>query len=143
LYTETRPQNSCNSVHLYRYRTHNHNGSGRSQPQGIDLGQCSDIVFTIVWTITFTWVFNNAEGSVLIVILMHNMNNTISGAFFTQMFSGADSVSQAWLYTALWGAVAIVLVVVYGPEHLSRKHRKQQEEPRQYETTTPPTPRVT
>jgi hypothetical protein len=128
---------------LYRYRTHNHNGSGRSQPQGIDLGQCSDIVFTIVWTITFTWVFNNAEGSVLIVILMHNMNNTISGAFFTQMFSGADSVSQAWLYTALWGAVAIVLVVVYGPEHLSRKHRKQQEEPRQYETTTPPTPRVT
>ena len=46
--------------------------------------QWSDIVFIIVWTITFTWVFNNAEGSVLIVVLMHNMNNTISGAFNLQ-----------------------------------------------------------
>jgi hypothetical protein len=94
-------------------------------------------VFIIVWTITFTWVFNNAEGSVLIVVLMHNMNNTISGAF-NQMFSGADAVSQAWLYTALWGVVAIVLVVVYGPTHLSRKHRKQEEPAQQPAGDTAP-----
>ncbi len=37
---------------------------------------------------------------------------------------GADSVNQAWLRLVLWGAVAIVLVVVYGPHDLSRKHRK-------------------
>jgi membrane protease YdiL (CAAX protease family) len=97
----------------------------------------SDIVFIIVWTITFTWVFNNAAGSVLIVVLMHNMNNTISGAF-NQMFSGADAVSQAWLYTALWGVVAIVLVVVYGPTHLSRKHRKQEEPAQQPAGDTAP-----
>src|SRR5215216_4567708 len=100
--------------------------------------QWSDIVFIIVWTITFTWVFNNAEGSVLIVVLMHNMNNTISGAFFNQMFSGAAAVSQAWLYTALWGVVAIVLVVVYGPTHLSRKHRKQEEPAQQPAGDTAP-----
>jgi membrane protease YdiL (CAAX protease family) len=99
--------------------------------------QWSDIVFIIVWTITFTWVFNNAAGSVLIVVLMHNMNNTISGAF-NQMFSGADAVSQAWLYTALWGVVAIVLVVVYGPTHLSRKHRKQEEPAQQPAGDTAP-----
>jgi membrane protease YdiL (CAAX protease family) len=99
--------------------------------------QWSDIVFIIVWTITFTWVFNNAAGSVLIVMLMHNMNNTISGAF-NQMFSGADAVSQAWLYTALWGVVAIVLVVVYGPTHLSRKHRKQEEPAQQPAGDTAP-----
>ena len=100
--------------------------------------QWSDIVFIIVWTITFTWVFNNAEGSVLIVVLMHNMNNTISSAVFNQMFSGADAVSQAWLYTALWGVVAIVLVVVYGPTHLSRKHRKQEEPAQQPAGDTAP-----
>jgi membrane protease YdiL (CAAX protease family) len=102
----------------------------------------SDIVFTTVWAITFTWVFNNAQGSVLIVMLMHNMNNTISGSFFNQMFSGAAAVSQAWLYTALWGAVAVVLVVVYRPEHLSRKHRKQEEELVQQPAGATAAPRV-
>jgi hypothetical protein len=83
-------------------------------------------LFTIVWTPVFTWLFNNAAGSVLIVMLFHNMNNTFSG-FVGQMFSGEDSVNQAWLRLALWSAVAIVLVIVYGPQHLSRKHHKQEE----------------
>jgi hypothetical protein len=43
------------------------------------------------------------------------------------MFSGADAENQAWLRFALWGLVAIVLVVVYGPQHLSRKHNKQED----------------
>jgi hypothetical protein len=55
------------------------------------------------------------------------MNNTFSSGFVGQMFSGADSVNQAWLRQGLWLVVAIVVVVVYGPEHLSRKHRKQEE----------------
>ena len=99
--------------------------------------QWSDIVFIIVWTITFTWLFNNSRGSVLLAMLMHAMNNTIS-SFFGPMFSGADAVSQAWLYTALWGVVAIVLVVVYGPTHLSRKHRKQEEPAQQPAGDTAP-----
>ncbi len=45
-------------------------------------------------------------------MLMHAMNNTISGNFFSPMFSGADSVRQSWLLAALWCAVAIVVVVV-------------------------------
>jgi membrane protease YdiL (CAAX protease family) len=95
----------------------------------------SDIVFLLGFVIVFNWVFNNANGSVLILMLMHAMNNTISGSFIGPMFSGADSVRQAWLYAALWCAVAIVVVVVYGPQHLSRKHRKQ-EEPAQPEAAT-------
>ena len=87
----------------------------------------SDIVFILGYVIVFNWVFNNASGSVLIIMLMHAMNNTISGSFFSPMFSGADSVRQAWLYAALWCAVAIVVVVVAGSAHLSRKHHKQEE----------------
>jgi uncharacterized protein len=84
------------------------------------------ILFTIEWSIVYTWLFNNAKGSVLIVMLFHNMNNTFSG-FVGQMFSGADSVNQAWLRLTGWGVVAIVLVVVYGSQNLSRKHQKQVE----------------
>src|SRR5215210_631978 len=98
--------------------------------------QWSDIVFTAEWMIVFTWLFNNAQGSVLIAMLMHNMNNTISGSSFNRMFSGADAVSQGWPYIALWAAVAIVLVVAYGPQHLSREHRKQ-EDPVRPEVPTP------
>jgi uncharacterized protein len=101
----------------------------------------SDIVFILGFVIVFNWVFNNANGSVLILMLMHAMNNTIGGSFISPMFSGADSIRDAWLYAALWCAVAIVVVVVYGPQHLSRKHRKQEEEPVQPEVSTP-SPRV-
>jgi uncharacterized protein len=95
----------------------------------------SDVVFLLGFAIVFNWVFNNANGSVLIIMIMHAMNNTISGSFIGPMFSGADSVRQAWPYAALWCAVATVVVVVYGPQHLSRKHRKQ-EEPAQPEAAT-------
>ena len=68
-------------------------------------------------------------------MLMHAMSNTIGGSFASQMFSGADSANLAWLRGGLWCVVAIVLVVLYGPQHLARKHRKQ-EEPVQPEVST-------
>jgi membrane protease YdiL (CAAX protease family) len=97
-------------------------------------------LFSIIWSPVYAWLFNNANGSVLIVMLFHNMNNTFSSGFVGQMFSGADSVNQAWLRLALWGVVAIVVVVVYGSQDLSRAHRKQ-EEPVQPEASTA-SPRV-
>jgi uncharacterized protein len=87
----------------------------------------SDIVTIMGAVVVFNWVFNNANGSVLIIMLMHATNNAISGTFIFPMFSGADSVRLGWLLAAVWCAVAIVVVVVYGPQHLSRRHRKQEE----------------
>ena len=87
----------------------------------------SDIVTVIAAAIVFTWVFNNTNGSVFIAMLMHAMNNTVTGSFFSQMFSGADSVRWSWMIAAVWCAAAIVVVVVAGPAHLSRNHRKQEE----------------
>jgi uncharacterized protein len=91
--------------------------------------QLSDPLVIVAWTVVFTWLFNNTNGSVLIAMLMHNMNNVISGGFFSAMFSEADWVRQGWLLVALWCAVAIVVVIVAGPGHLSRKHGKQEEGP--------------
>jgi uncharacterized protein len=109
----------------------------------------SDTVSIMGAVIVFNWVFNNANGSVLIIMMMHATNNAVSGSFFGPMFSGADSVRQGWLLAAVWCAVAIVVVILAGPAHLSRKHRKQEQEEQTAESgvATPPevvrpTPRV-
>jgi uncharacterized protein len=105
----------------------------------------SDTVSIMGAVIVFNWVFNNANGSVLIIMLMHATNNTVSGQFFSPMFSGADSVRMGWLLAAVWCAVAIVVVILAGPAHLSRKHRKQEakeaEAPEAPTPTVPPVPR--
>jgi membrane protease YdiL (CAAX protease family) len=88
----------------------------------------SDIMTIMGAVIVFNWVFNSANGSVLIVMMMHASNNAVSGQFFSPMFSGADSVRLGWLLAALWCAVAIMVVTWAGPKHLSRTHTKQEQE---------------
>jgi membrane protease YdiL (CAAX protease family) len=106
--------------------------------------QLTDPVVVVAWTVVFTWLFNNTGGSVLLAMLMHNMNNVVSGGFFSAMFSGADWVSHGWLLAVLWCAVAILVVIVAGPAHLSRKHAKQVEVATEPEAAPPevvkPTP---
>ena len=77
-----------------------------------------------------TWVFNNTRGSVLLTMLLHASFNTNAG-FFGEMFAGADLVRMGWLLAAGWCVAALVVVVVAGPKHLSRKHHRQEtsEEP--------------
>jgi membrane protease YdiL (CAAX protease family) len=77
-----------------------------------------------------TWVFNNTRGSVLMTMLLHASFNTNAG-FFGEMFAGADLVRMGWLLAAGWCVAALVVVVVAGPKHLSRKHHRQEtsEEP--------------
>jgi membrane protease YdiL (CAAX protease family) len=87
----------------------------------------SDIVLILAAMIVVNWVFNNAKGSVLIVMLLHAANNTVSGSYFSPMFIGADSVRQSWLLALVWGVMAILVIAVAGPANLSRKYRKQEE----------------
>jgi membrane protease YdiL (CAAX protease family) len=87
----------------------------------------SDIVLIFAGTIVYNWVFNNARGSVLIIMVMHAANNAVSGAFFSPMFTGADSVRQSWILALVWTVVAILVIVISGPENLSRKYRRQEE----------------
>jgi hypothetical protein len=78
-------------------------------------------------TIVFNWVFNNARGSVLLIMVMHAANNAVSGAFFSPMFSGGDSIRQSWMLALVWTVVAILVIVISGPNNLSRKYHKQEE----------------
>ena len=87
----------------------------------------SDIVLILAAVIVFNWVFNNARGSVLIIMLMHAANNAVSGSFFSPMFSGADSTRESWLLALVWIVVAVLVIAICGPEDFSRKHHKQEE----------------
>ena len=52
-------------------------------------------------------------------MLLHTMQNAFSGEFFSTMFSGADAEQLGWLRAALYGVVALVVVVRTGAARLS------------------------
>ena len=72
-------------------------------------------------TVVIAWVFNSTGGSVLLTVLLHATNNTVSGGLFGRLFAGPDAVTQGWLLSGLWCLVALAVVVVAGPARLSRR----------------------
>jgi hypothetical protein len=82
--------------------------------------QWSDILFIIAAQIIITWLYNSTSRSVLIVMALHLMMN-VNGEFFGPLFSGGDAANFVWLKGALFGVVAIGVIVWAGPAHLSRR----------------------
>ena len=66
----------------------------------------------MVGYIVLTWIYNGCRGSILILMLTHATLNTVSGSFFSPMFSGVYAVHQSWLMTLVWGVVALVIIFV-------------------------------
>lgn len=84
-----------------------------------------NILIIVAGTILNTWLFNNANGSVLLNMIMHTSVNFWVG-IFNPLFSPADAARQTtWLMLAYLGAAAIVTLVA--GKNLSRK--EEQTEP--------------
>ena len=79
----------------------------------VDDQHWSDLVLVVLATIAFTWFFQNALQSVLLAMVVHAVNNTVSGEYFSQMFDGSDSTRQSWMLVVTWG-IAAALAVRYG-----------------------------
>jgi len=71
----------------------------------------SDLLLVVLATVVFTWVFGGARHSVLVAMVMHAMNNAVSGEYVSPMFTGADSTRQSWLLVLVWGAAAVLVVL--------------------------------
>ena len=101
----------------------------------IVVGQVSwtDIIQIMGAVIVFNWLFNNARGSVLIIMLSHAMNNTVWSTLTSKVVAEPDFARQAVLQAVVWCVTAVILVILAGPAHLSRRHTKQ-EEPRTMRT---------
>jgi uncharacterized protein len=78
-------------------------------------------------SVILTWVYTSTGGSLLLVVLLHaTVNLPIS---LSTDLLGSRATLPILLYFGLLVVVAIVVVIWAGPEHLSRKHQKQEEEP--------------
>lgn len=69
-----------------------------------------DVLNMIGGVVIYNWLYHQSGKSVLLVMMIHAMNNAASGEFFSPMFTGVYSTQMAWLRTLLWGVVALVVV---------------------------------
>jgi membrane protease YdiL (CAAX protease family) len=84
-------------------------------------------------SVLLTWVYNSIRGSLLMVVLLHATINLPITLLYDAL--GSRVTVPVLLYFGLTVVAAIVVVIVAGPAHLSRTHRKQ-EEPAQHEVAT-------
>lgn len=70
-------------------------------------------VWVVAEAVLYTWVYNSARGSLLVVVLLHGVAN-VTGAFG----------SAPWAVTAITLTAAVTVVAVLGPEHLCRTGRR-------------------
>jgi len=83
------------------------------------------VVSTISLSVILSWVYNSTGGSLLMVVLLHATVNLPITLCIDQL--GSRATAPVLLYFGLTVVAAIVVVVVAGPKHLSRKHHKQEE----------------
>jgi len=83
-----------------------------------------DVPLIFAGYVVYAWLFNSTGGSVLITMLAHAANNSVSGEWSSLWFQGADSVRQSALLAVLWAIVAVVVTLLAGRE-LGRKRAKE------------------
>ena len=72
------------------------------------------------WSVLFTWIYNNTNGSVLMMILFHAAINTTLGSLGLFQIT-SEGVRPLLINVVLtWGVVAII-AAVFGSAQLSRK----------------------
>lgn len=73
--------------------------------------------------ILYTWLYNNARGSLLLVVLCHATQNT-AGLFLPVQFAVPGGIERNVL-VVLYIAAALAVIFAAGPAHLSRTESKQ------------------
>jgi membrane protease YdiL (CAAX protease family) len=77
-------------------------------------------VFVIVQSVQFTWLFNNTRGSVLLAAVFHGASNAWAG--YIDVYRG--HFGGILTFMAVSVLVSIVIVLIAGPEDLSRTNRR-------------------
>src|SRR5829696_1069956 len=95
------------------------------------------VVSAFALSVLLTWVYNSTGGSLLMVVLLHATVNLPQTLVIDDL--GRQATVPLMLYWGLMVLAAIVVVIWAGPEHLSRKRKKQEEEgAAEYGIATPP-----
>jgi hypothetical protein len=75
---------------------------------------------TVSWSILYTWIYNNTRGSLVLAFVFH-----ASQAWFAILTVSADSFLNSYIgYMATMSITAIVVVLIYGAQNLSRRNER-------------------
>jgi membrane protease YdiL (CAAX protease family) len=83
------------------------------------------VVSGLALSVILSWVYNSTGGSLLLVVVLHATANLPLTLLLEPL--GSRAMVPFMFYVALMVVAAIVVVMVAGHAHLSRKHRKQEE----------------
>jgi membrane protease YdiL (CAAX protease family) len=75
---------------------------------------------TVGWTIVLTWLYNNTR-SVWLIIVLHGWGNTVQ----SYLILSSNNLPAQALYGILPWLIAVVLLWMYGKEHLAPHPRPQ------------------
>ncbi len=77
----------------------------------------------VIAAIAFTWVSQNAKGSVLLAILMHaSYQNSVR--YLGKVFTDTDHVQQQWIGVAIWVLFTAAILLVYGTRRFTGRAEK-------------------
>ena len=83
-------------------------------------------IMPLIAAFAFTWVSQNAKGSVLLAILMHTSYQN-SVRYLGKVFTDADYVQQKWLGDGLWVLVIAAILLFYGTKSFMNRTPKRVE----------------
>jgi membrane protease YdiL (CAAX protease family) len=86
------------------------------------------MVHTMAFAVVLTWLYNNSKGSLLLVSLCHASSNTV-GVFMPMANTvSGENMGAYTIFVLLEVLTAVIIIVMAGPERLSRTEEKQIQE---------------
>jgi membrane protease YdiL (CAAX protease family) len=79
------------------------------------------LLFLLPWSIFYTWIFNNTQGSLLLVSVLHGSEIWVA---YLMLGTGKDpsNLDNYWGYGAVMVLIATMIVITNGAQNLSREH---------------------
>ena len=79
------------------------------------------IISTILFSILYTWLHNNTEGSLTPALIFHTMTNLTLLVFPTSQFPTIENNNLAMYYSLILTiSAAIIVTAIWGPKRLVR-----------------------
>jgi hypothetical protein len=70
---------------------------------------------TVASAVVANWLYHNARGSALVVIVYHTAQNSVGGWLLFPAFAGPDLARLWWLWAGLYWAAALGIALLTGP----------------------------
>ena len=85
-----------------------------------------DTLMVTLWSITYTWLYNNSKGSVLMAAFFHGVVPTwMSYLAATSAWGGEIDMGPFVWYMGMFTVINVVIIAIHGAKNLSRQAERQ------------------